>query len=224
MSITDKKIIYLDWDDCIYDLMSVNVKYIQDNYKKDFSPLECESFEYLSIQYPKIYDDVWNNFELYKTGKLRKNALEKYNKLVNTFGLDRVKIITNTAIDIIDEKEEMMKELGFNCQIIHTSKKYKWTRDHILVDDSYHNIEKHVLYIDHTDMYFLDSSFGYLVLNEDFGYSTSEKIDKIFKCENLAKGSPLAKDCCVSVKEKMVKNIKIMTFDDAIEDIIKTYR
>lgn len=49
MSITDKKIIYLDWDDCIYDLMSVNVKYIQDNYKKDFSPLECESFEYLSI-------------------------------------------------------------------------------------------------------------------------------------------------------------------------------
>ena len=73
-------------------------------------------------------------------------------------------------------------------------------------------------------MYFLDSSFGYLVVNEDFGYSTLEKIDKIFKCENLAKGSQLAKDFCVSVREKMLNNIKIMTFDDAIEDIIKTYR
>ena len=148
------KIISLDFDDVLYDLMSINKSYIKDAYSIDIVDDHITSFTSLYETYPSILNGLWNDPTLYVCGDLLDGAQEFYKKLVSLFGENRIQIVTNSFPDIIDNKNHMIKNrFGFNCDVIHCNKsnpKHINTKDTILIDDSYDNVIKHN---EHNDAY-----------------------------------------------------------------------
>jgi len=141
------KMVSLDFDDVLYDLISLNKKFIKDNYNVDINNDDITSFTSLYELYPDILNGLWNNPTLYITGNLLSGAKDFYNKLVKLFGEDKIQIVTNSLPDIIDTKDHMIKHrFGINCDIIHCSKdnpKHLHTDGTILVDDYHGNLIPH---------------------------------------------------------------------------------
>lgn len=141
-------LISLDFDDVLYDLHSLNEKYMQQTYYSQFKKETIKSHTELYEKFPSIKQELWNNHTEYCRGKLLPGALEFYQELVNTFGENNIQIVTNSLPDVIVAKTQMIRNFGINCLVIHEKDKYKHTAGTILIDDYYLNIQEHINYTD----------------------------------------------------------------------------
>lgn len=141
-------LISLDFDDVLYDLHSLNEKYMQQTYYSQFKKETIKSHTELYEKFPSIKQELWNNPTEYCKGKLLPGALEFYQELVNTFGENNIQIVTNSLPDVIVAKTQMIRNFGINCLVIHEKDKYKHTAGTILIDDYYLNIQEHINYTD----------------------------------------------------------------------------
>ncbi len=167
------KIVSLDFDDVLYDLMSLNKKFIKDTYNIDIIDSDITSFSSIYEKYPDILNGLWNDPNLYITGDLVNGAKDFYNKIVKLLGEDKIQIVTNSFPDIIDNKNHMIKHrFGINCDVIHCSKdnpKHLHTKGTILVDDHHGNL------IPHND---LNSGYSILFNHNKLKYAKDIELDK----------------------------------------------
>lgn len=142
------KLISLDFDDVIYDLMELNINYIDTMHGIPDIDKQIEHYYWLYQTFPDIGDNLWNNPDNYIKGRLVSGAKEFYDKLVELIGEDNIQIVTSSMPDVVEKKNIMIKEFGFNCDIIHSifgvHPKHHYTKNTILIDDAIGNIIDHV--------------------------------------------------------------------------------
>lgn len=142
------KLISLDFDDMMYDLMCLNIKYVKEKYNVDIIK-DINSYYYIWENYPTIMEDLWNHPENYVKGELIPGALEFYNKLVDILGVEKIQIVTSSMPDIIVEKNKMIKSLGIECDVVHSIfngsfPKSFYTYGTVLIDDHTKNVYEHI--------------------------------------------------------------------------------
>lgn len=135
-----------DFDDVLYNLTKVNLKYIEDKYGVKLKPNEVNSWTYYHDNgFGSIIENVWNNPQKYLESDLIEGAYEFYKEIEGVYGKDNIQIITASFPNIINVKDDYIKSIfNHDCNIIHTHDKYLYTKDTILIDDSVNNIVKHI--------------------------------------------------------------------------------
>lgn len=149
MNNNSAKLISLDFDDCLYDLMALNIKYVEDNFGIPNIHNKITSYYEIYNTYPSIGIDLWNNPDKYIQGKLVDNAYEFYSKLVKEYGVESIQIVTSSMENIIDVKNDMIKNrFGIDCDIKHSIfnkvEKHTLTNGTLLIDDHIGNIVNHL--------------------------------------------------------------------------------
>ena len=135
-------LISLEFDDVLYDLQSLNEKYMRNTYGGAYAIIQHH--DELKKLFPSIKQDLLNNAAEYCKGELLPGALEFYQELVDTFGENNIQIVTNSCPDVVIAKTQMIRNFGINCLIIHDKDKYKYTSGTILIDNYYINIQEHI--------------------------------------------------------------------------------
>lgn len=165
------KEIYVDLDNVIYDLESVNLQFIKENYGVELTSLDVKTWDFYLKDYPEI-KKVWGEFHLYSKGQFFEGANDL---LKNLQSIAPVKIITATYDSIIEEKDQFLKEnLCLNgIEIIHAKAKYEFTKKGVLIDDAPHNI------FDHTQ---INNQPGLLFdLNGGYGWGKNMPLHRLIK-------------------------------------------
>ena len=135
-----------DFDDVLYNLTKINLKYIKEQYGIELKPKQVTDWNYYKNSgFESILENVWNNPQKYLESELIDGAYEFYKEVENIYGKDNIQIITASFPNIINVKDQYIKDIFNNdCKIIHTHDKFLYTKDTILIDDSINNILKHV--------------------------------------------------------------------------------
>lgn len=167
MKTNKPKLISLDFDDCLYDLMSLNVRYVKDNYGVINIHRKIKNYYHIYHTYPSIGDDLWNHPENYIQGKLLQGAKEFYIELVDYYGVDAIQIVTSSMENIVDVKNEMIREkFGITCDIKHSIfnkiSKHELTGNTVLVDDHIDNVINHVEFNDASGIIFNYMDLDYI--------------------------------------------------------------
>lgn len=141
-----QKMISLDWDDTLYNLKAVNEQFLMDEYGIHDGYKTVTSFESLGLNYPSIINKVWNNPERYSRGNLLDGAIEFYEELVSMVGETNIQIVTASMPNIIDVKNQMIKDrFKIGCDVVHSiGPKSHYTKGSILIDDHIDNIISHM--------------------------------------------------------------------------------
>lgn len=144
------KLISLDFDDVIYDLMELNIKYIDTMHGIPDIDKQIEHYYWLYQTYPDIGNNLWNNPDNYIRGRLVSGAKEFYDELVEIIGEDNIQIVTSSMPDVVEKKNIMIKDFGFNCDVIHSifgvHPKHHYTKNTLLIDDAIGNITDHIMH------------------------------------------------------------------------------
>ena len=180
------KIISLDFDDCMYDLMELNINYVEYAHGLPNIDSQIESYYWLYQNFPDIGNVLWNNVDHYTQGKLVPGAKEFYDKLVSLVGEDKIQIVTSSMPDVIEEKNQMIKSFGFNCDVVHSIfnvyPKYHFTKNTILIEDHMGNVRDHILYNQCYGIVFNHRKLNYIRTQaiDEFTYY-AETFDELFK-------------------------------------------
>lgn len=166
------KLISLDWDDFLYDLMELNIEYVKEKFGEDVLN-NINSYYWLWENYPTIMEDLWNNPKNYIKGNLFKGSLEFYQKLKNELGTDKIQIVTSSCRDVIEEKNLFIRSLGFDCEIVHSVfggefPKHFYTYGTVLIDDHVDNIVNHCTH---------NSYFGIVVNHRHLPYIKEKALE-----------------------------------------------
>lgn len=169
-------IISLDWDDVMYHLMQKNIEFVEKEYGVKDVHKEITDYYYLYRTYPKIADELWNHPENYISGELIDGAIEFYQELVKLVGEDKIQIVTSSMENVIELKDNMLRErFGINCKIVHSifgkHKKHEFTKHTLLIDDFVGNIREH---------YFINSNFGIVFNHMNLEYIKKESEEEGF--------------------------------------------
>lgn len=153
MKTNKPKLISLDFDDCLYNLMELNVKYIEEKYGVPNVHRTIKNYYEIYHKYPDIGPDLWNHPENYIMGNMFNGAIDFYNTLVDLYGVDAIQIVTSSMENIIEPKEKMIRErFGIHCDIKHSIfnkiSKHELTGNTLLVDDHVDNVINHLEFND----------------------------------------------------------------------------
>lgn len=154
------KEIFLDLDNVIYDLESVNLRFIEENYGVKLTSRDVKTWDFYLKDYPEI-TKVWGDFKLYSKGQFFEGA----NQLIQDLqSIATVKIITASYDSIIEEKDKFLEDnlTLTNVQIIHAKNKSLFTGNGVLIDDAPHNIFDHTQKNNQPGLLFdLNSGYGW---------------------------------------------------------------
>src|SRR5574344_2957896 len=86
--------ISFDFDDVLYNLTKINLKYIEDKYGVKLKPNEVNSWTYYHDNgFGSIIENVWNNPQKYLESNLIEGAYEFYKEIEGIYGKDNIQII-----------------------------------------------------------------------------------------------------------------------------------
>jgi len=137
------KLISVDFDEVLFDLSTITNNFIKNHYGEVTHP-DHIGWDYFNDNFPLVVSDCWNNPEEYSKGDFIHGAIEFMNELINLYGIDKLQIITNSLPNVIDCKNQLIRETFGDIDVIHTKDKWKYTKGSTLIDDALHNIEEHV--------------------------------------------------------------------------------
>jgi hypothetical protein len=149
----------LDFDEKLWDLHSATAPFIKKIYGVEVNKEDISYWEYMTDRFPRI-KEAWGSWEVYKNGKPIEGSIDFVEILKYIFGEDRIQIVTATFPQIAKEKDELIKSIYKIDKIIHTSTKYEFTKNSILMDDGLHNIIGHVANNDCPGIIF-DRNYGW---------------------------------------------------------------
>jgi hypothetical protein len=132
----------IDFDCVLYDLSTITNNFIKNHYGEVTHP-DLIGWDYFNENFPLVVKECWNNPEEYSKGKFIVGAIEFMNELINLYGVDKLQIVTNSLPNVIDYKNQLIRETFSDIDVIHTKEKWKYTKGTILIDDAIHNIEEH---------------------------------------------------------------------------------
>lgn len=181
--------ISLDWDDVLYNLSSLTIDYMKKRYNIEVTTNEMNTFNFFeSNNYSDIIEDLFNNPEEYSKSDLLKGANYFYYDLANLVHEENIQIVTASMPNVIPFKEQYIWDiLGWNCKIIHSNEKYKYTKGTILIDDAPKNILFHVDKNKNPGIIFdLDSNYGW-------NKNLKENNTTIFKATNYSQTLEIVK-------------------------------
>jgi len=136
------KQIFVDFDCVLSDLQFVTRGYAKEKYNISLTDRDIVSWEFWG-QYPKVFQ-CFSNLKLYSQAPIYTGAVEFMNNLYNLFGKENVFILTHSHSNLVDYKNELIKEVFNTDNVIHAKDKYLVTGDNVLIDDYLGNIEGHV--------------------------------------------------------------------------------
>lgn len=164
------KKISLDFDSVLWNLEIMARRKIEKHYGKIFLPHQISHFDFYK-DYPEA-EKAFSSFEDYQTAEPIQGSVEFLKELITIYGENNIQIVTSSPVNIIKEKEKLIKEIYNFENIIHSHKKSKHTKNTILIDDAIHNIKDHVVTNEQPALLF--------DLNGTYGWN-KEKVEKLYK-------------------------------------------
>lgn len=132
----------LDFDNLVYDLESLNLKFVKDHYGVTLKSRDITHWNFYLTEFPEV-EKIWGDFKLYSKAKFFENAKQFYEDL---YSIKKVRIITASYPQIEKEKDKMIFDFfQKEVEIIHARDKYLFTKKSVLIDDTSGHIEKHVI-------------------------------------------------------------------------------
>ena len=137
------KKIFIDYDTTLVDFQDVMTDLINKRENTNFTPLQ------LSRGY---HDDVkFRNKEIFTHNNIYENIIPfdgavEFLENVKNLNYEIILVTANMSDLQMQCKEKHIKKYFENrfTDIIHTEDKYKYTKESILIDDSYSNVIKHI--------------------------------------------------------------------------------
>lgn len=185
-----KKIIEVanvDFDDVMYGLIEVNIKFIYREYGVLLSPIEVSHWNYLIDKFPRIRE-VWGNWDEYKHGEVIEGGMEFMSKLNQLFGKNNVNILTASDPRIAEEKDKMIAKLFPGNKVIHAYEaKHLYSAGSVTIDDNIGNVLGHVIHNNCPGIIF-DNGYGW---NQE---KVEDEISGLYRVNNFDSAYDLMKE------------------------------
>jgi 5'(3')-deoxyribonucleotidase len=150
------KMIKIDIDDTILDLLNLTLKTIKERENKIINPKNINYWDYYKDKHPYILK-TFNDPKTYENIKPIKGSEEFLKKIINEYGIENIEFVTSSPENVLEAKDKAMRKLFKNIKdfetipIIHVgttekedglshNKNYYYINS-IVLEDGEHNVE-----------------------------------------------------------------------------------
>jgi 5'(3')-deoxyribonucleotidase len=139
--------VFLDYDNTLCDLLSPWLDWLKLEKNIRIKQMDIQNWNWISENFGEDTNDYWKTKGIYDNIKPISGAVEFMMVLKKVYGSENVFLISNSASNMIREKEaHAKKHFGIEGNYFqHADNKWEYTSDGILIDDAPHNVVAHVM-------------------------------------------------------------------------------